>query len=119
MLVYIEPHDLDLDNNLLKIPQEFNNKLMNIIVVADWCGHCKNTLPKYIEDAKNSTNENHIFAIVDSTKDFKDDQQKISKFFKNFKGFPHIVCFKNGKEIASYNGDRSKGSFTKFLNQQK
>jgi thiol-disulfide isomerase/thioredoxin len=117
MLYFIEPNDLDMNNKKINIPPEHKDKLTIVIVIAEWCGHCKKALPNFISDAKNSeNNKNFAFYILDSTKDFKNDNDKISKFFDGFIGYPHIVTMKNGKQIAKYNGNRSEKSFINHLN---
>ena len=122
MLLYIEPSDLDMNNKSIKIPKSLENKLMIVMVLADWCGHCKNTLPKYIEAARKNleNNKNVVFSLVETTIDFKTDNTKNmpSQFFDEFRGYHHITLFKNGKEVAKYNGDRSVDSFLTFVNKK-
>lgn len=118
ILINLESKDLDLDNKIIILPDSLKNKLMFIMIKADWCGHCKHTYPKFIEAAKKSLKDDKDidFAIAE----FKnsDDLNKSQKFFE-YIGFPHLVLFKNGKKVAEYDGDRSPESFLKFIKKNK
>jgi thiol-disulfide isomerase/thioredoxin len=123
MLYYLEPNDLDMDNKMIKIPNSLKDKLMLIMIKAKWCGHCNNTNPKFIEAAKKSlkNDKDVLFCFADVTADFGSDktQNLPSKFFDGFRGYPHLVLFKNGKEVAKYDGNRSPESLLEFINKNK
>ena len=63
-------------------------------------------------------NDNFVFCYVNVTgKTPAEIETKplVSKFFKEFQGFPNITTFKNGKEFVKYNGPRKAESFEDFL----
>jgi hypothetical protein len=82
-----------------------------------------NTFPKFVKAAQKSLKDykDVVFCFVDITADFKSDKTKNlpSKFFDEFRGYPHLVLFKNGKEVAKYDGDRSPKSFLEFIKKNK
>ena len=66
MLLYIEPSDLDMNNKSIKIPKSLENKLMIVMVLADWCGHCKNSMPEFEKAVDGGDGK---IVLIDATKD--------------------------------------------------
>ena len=114
---YIEVDDLDMEQKILKPSRDsFPDKLVIVMVMADWCGHCKNAKPEF-KKAIEISNDEFIFCFADVTSE-KELSNKTS-FFKNFRGFPHITCFKNGVEIEQHIGGRKSTDFLNFLEKLK
>lgn len=119
---YLEDFDFDLKNKVLipsSLPQ-YKDKTFIIMVMADWCTHCKNAKPEYenlLTDLDIQSNPNIILSYVNTTGK-SDTENKLgdiaSKFFKNLPGYPTFIKCKNGKEIETYNGSRNKEGFKKF-----
>ena len=75
---------------------------------AEWCGHCKETKPKFRAAAARTPGV--PFLLVDCEKVLSQDQMKKH----GITGFPTIVMFVNSAPVAEYEGDRSEQSFYDF-----
>jgi len=115
---YLEAFDLDTNNKILlpgTLP-EYKDKIMFVMVKANWCGHCVSTSPQFEEAAATKpANVEFCYANITGDKDEQAMKDKLKDFFKDFKGFPHLTCFRNGIEIKQYNGQRNKNAFLEFL----
>lgn len=117
MIGYLEDFDLkivsetDPTANILVPSQEEPTKVFLVMVMANWCGHCKQTEPKYKQLADEVEGDPSIqVCIAETTGDRKSEQAiaaKTKKFFPQFKGFPHICMYKAGKFVKNYEGNRS------------
>ena len=117
-MYYLESFDLDMENKQL-LPSklnQFKDKLFVVMVMAEWCGHCQTAKPNFIKAANELKDSNVIFCFADITgkTEYEKDLDKKTKMLSKFRGFPHFVAFKNGKETDIYEGDRSKESLMKF-----
>ena len=122
MIYFLESFDFDMDKLTLLPSQlpEYKDKLFMIMVKADWCGHCKTATPEFEKACEILKNDNVIFCYVNVTgKTPAEVETKplVSKFFKDFRGFPNITSFKNGKEFVKYNGPRKADSFVQFVKE--
>jgi len=118
---YLEAHDLDMKNKVLKPSKDmFKDKLVFVMVMAEWCGHCQRTKPEFKKATKMS-NDEFILCLADITGELDSEKDLSNKtsFFKGFRGFPHLACFKNGVEVKPYNGGRTAEDMLKFLNECK
>lgn len=100
MIYYLEASDLDMNNKILLpgLLPENKDKIFVVMVKAEWCGHCKTATPKFEEAAKNmENNPNAMYCIADVTTE--PELSDKTKFFDDFRGFPHFSAFKNGVEI--------------------
>lgn len=127
-MLYLEDLDLDMNNKCLKedTVKNLSNQGYELIVVmvkAQWCGHCVNASPKFEEASEKINNDKIAFCFADITgqrQSEKNLQGMTKDFFKNFRGFPNITCFSlnTGKELDTYNGDRSVKSFEEYALKQ-
>jgi thiol-disulfide isomerase/thioredoxin len=98
-----------------KEPWIFKNKKCSIVLFyANWCGHCQNFKPLYIDFA-DSVSFIQLYAMdTDKQQNFLD---KLSKFGKKcplkIKGYPSIWFYKNGIPIKEFNGERNFGNLLK------
>lgn len=81
-----------------------DDKCTFVLFFADWCGHCQNFKPTYINFANIITFMKVCAVNVDNNKELIN---KMSKTNFPVKGFPTLLIFKNGKVIEEYRGDRS------------
>tara|TARA_B100000575_G_C23133080_1_gene657616 strand:+ start:1612 stop:2073 length:462 start_codon:yes stop_codon:yes gene_type:complete len=84
---------------------------------ANWCGHCKNMQNDWSKasDIITKTNNTVKVAMVDSSLDII-DPTALSKQY-HVKGFPSIKLFKDGSEIAEYQGDRTAKDIVEFVHK--
>ncbi len=117
-IYWLEDFDFNKDGTLLPSLLEPDTVFI-VIIKAEWCGHCKTTTPKFIEAAnKMKNNEKVKFCIADITGE-RESQKAIkerTQYLREFRGFPDIRCFKNGKEHRKYKGNRSAESFMELTN---
>ena len=78
-----------------------------LMVYANWCGHCKTTMPNFKAAA---TKASVRFMILDAD---KFERELLGEL--DVKGFPHIVTLKNGKLVGTqYVGDRTEPSLLDY-----
>ena len=91
---------------------ENDNKPSFVIYYAEWCGHCKRTMPEF-EKLKNSYNGNIRIVAINS------EDEKYSQLIKKqeISGFPTIRYYPSGlsSSYQEYNGGRTKEDFEEFL----
>jgi len=118
MAYYLESFDLDMKNNILKpsLLPEYKDKIFIVMIMADWCGHCKKVKPEYLKAIKDLESKGVICCFADTTGETGEEKElsKMTKFFKEFQGFPTFKMFKNGKEIKTHTGPRDAKSFVEF-----
>lgn len=93
------------------------DKPVVVMVLASWCGHCKNTKPVFQELA-NSDNGKSVYTAViytdGPTPQEKELAKRVSKIIPDFRGYPTIVKFKNGKYMNTFSGPRTLEALQKF-----
>jgi len=80
---------------------------------ATWCGHCKTTLPKFNAAAADMAKA--------GVKVIAADGDKVKEALKKYGigHFPYIALYRNGKQKAVYEGDRSQQSLVDFVKKNK
>lgn len=68
-----------------------NDGLAVVLFFANWCGHCKNLKPKFIQMAQNSGSIKFGAVDVDKEGDLTQEYE--------VSGFPTVIIFKDGKEV--------------------
>ena len=93
-----------------------NNKKKGLIVIyAPWCGYCNMLAPIWSKFAKEYKNEYTIKALNVENK--RAGNKKMAEQL-GVQGFPTIKYIdESGKIGKTYEGDRSKEDFKKFLSQ--
>jgi len=124
MIGYLEDFDLNIVNetdpkaNILVASQKEPTKVFLVMVMADWCGHCKQTEPKYKQMADEVKDDSSVQVCIADTTGDRDSEKamavKVKKFFPQFKGFPHICMYKAGKFVKNYEGNRSVQDLKNF-----
>ena len=116
-IIFLENEDIQ--NGILKpyVTQD-NTKCVVLVLMASWCGYCKQFLPSYERLAMMQQDKFMVCALKadgnDSEKQAFKDNMKY--WDSDFKGFPSIYCFgKDGKIIKSYNGNRDEKSLFAFM----
>ena len=83
-----------------------------VIFKAEWCGHCKRTMPE-VQKLMNKNLENVKIVVVDS------DQQPDLVKAHGVQGFPTIRMYPQGlnnkENYTDYEGERNVEGFTTFL----
>ena len=102
MIHYLEKHDfINGKLNMDIFPEEYKNRTFVVMIMAEWCGHCKNAKPAFIEVAEMMTdNKEVVYCFIDVTAD--PDTKDIPKSLDGFRGFPDFRVFNangDGKEV--------------------
>jgi thiol-disulfide isomerase/thioredoxin len=89
-----------------------NGKLF-VMYYAEWCGHCKKTLPEFNKLMDNYKGKVRIIAIDSEN---TDNAELVKK--QEIKGFPTIRYYPSGisEDYQEYNGERTHNGFMGFLN---
>ena len=116
---YLEDFDFNFEEKTL-VPSKDNDKLFFIIVYADWCGHCQHATPEFAKLVKMIDQNRVVLCCVDGTgKGTRESEQNLTKrlkdCFSDFRGFPHIAMFKNGKFLKNHEGGRKVEDFMKSI----
>jgi protein disulfide-isomerase-like protein len=83
-----------------------------VLFYAPWCGHCKTVKPVWQQlPTKVRGGSVHILQI-----DCERYREAAAKY--SIQGFPTIKKFSQGRELATYKGDRSLGDMAAFAMQQ-
>lgn len=121
MVHYLEKHDfINGKLNMDIFPKEYKNCTFVVMIMAEWCGHCKNAKPAFLEVAEvMKDNKEVVYCFIDVTAD--PDTKDITKSLEGFRGFPDFRVFdgkKNGLEVkdahASLGGKRDIDTFKKL-----
>jgi len=97
--------DFDSDGNLVN--KNINKGNCILLVYANWCPHCVTLHPIYQQMA------NHVFGII-KVAALEDKNAKNFKGAVDFRGYPSIFLYKNGKLANSYEGNRDLPSLIEF-----
>ena len=102
-MLHLEKHDFTDDGklNLDIFPDKYKNCIFVVMIMAEWCGHCKNAKPTFIEVAEMMMGNNEVvYCFIDVTAD--PDTKDILKSLVGFRGFPDFRVFNangDGKEV--------------------
>ena len=89
-----------------------DSKSLFVMYYAEWCGHCKRTMPEF-EKLMNNYDGNVKIILINS----EDDEHKDLVKSQNIKGFPTIRYYPSGLsgDHQEYNGDRTYDDFAEYL----
>ena len=103
----VQLRNKDFDSNGNIINQKCKSGKCILLVYATWCGHCRTLHPTYQELANKVFTFMNIAAVEDSDAGkFKDAVE--------FRGYPSIFLYSNGKLVNSYEGGRDIASLVEF-----
>jgi thiol-disulfide isomerase/thioredoxin len=96
--------------------QDPSNQPCFVMYFAEWCGHCKNTMPEFNKLMESPPQGVKILKI-----DSEDKQNSELLKSQNIKGFPTIRFYPKGlnAEHEEYEGERTHGGFMNFFRQHK
>jgi len=96
-------NNLDLSNN---------SSALFVMYYAEWCGHCKRTMPEF-NKLIDSYNGNIKIILINSEQDEYKDLIKS----QDIKGFPTIRYYPAGlsSDYQEYNGGRTHSEFMQYL----
>eukprot|EP00035_Acanthoeca_spectabilis_P034238 m.27846 g.27846 ORF g.27846 m.27846 type:complete len:381 (+) comp6480_c0_seq2:1221-2363(+) len=81
---------------------------------APWCGHCKTMAGAWIQLAKSYETDSDVqIAEVDCTQDQSVCNQA------GVKGYPTLVAYSYGDQIATFTGERDVSSFREFVEEHR
>jgi protein disulfide-isomerase-like protein len=80
-----------------------------VLFYADWCGHCKELKPVWLEAAKKANVKKERMVMINVGEDGDKDAQSLVKKY-DIEGYPTILVFQNGS-YTQYQGSRSVDSF--------
>lgn len=109
--------DLQLDINKTNIKEEIkkyeNHKKSGLWLVkyhANWCGHCKNMQPEWINFKQNNKSNINIAEIESDAIELMENKPDII-------GFPTIRIYKNGQKINDLKGERTSKNISSFVKE--
>jgi protein disulfide-isomerase A6 len=84
-----------------------------VMYYAEWCGHCKRTMPEFQKLMDSYSGSVKIIAINSETEENKPLVQS-----QNIKGFPTIRYYPSGLsgDYQEYSGGRTQNDFMQYLN---
>jgi thiol-disulfide isomerase/thioredoxin len=93
--------------------QSNDSDALFIMYYAEWCGHCKKTMPEF-KKLMDSYNGNVKIIAIDSESEENKDLVKS----QNIKGFPTIRYYPSGLsgDHQEYDGGRTQDDFMQYLN---
>jgi thiol-disulfide isomerase/thioredoxin len=93
-----------------------NNQPLFVMYFAEWCGHCKRTMPEFNKLMEQPPNGVKVMKV-----DSDDTQYKDLLKAQNVQGFPTIRYYPKGlnSNYSDYEGERTYGGFMNFLNRNK
>jgi len=115
-VAYLQDFDFDKDGNLSN-PQLLGDKLVVIMIQADFCGHCTHAKPEFQKFADSIATSEYNNKIIPTT--IQGDGQepgepelrpRLGTIFKGFRGFPCYALMYNGKLVKIHEGGRDSTS---------
>lgn len=92
----------DLDSFLAQHPHA------TVLFHASWCGHCKKLLPTYESVAAQQDTTTLPMAALEC-----DNNDQVVQRYK-LRGYPTILKFRNGQQVAEYSGNRTASDLAQF-----
>jgi len=94
------------------LDQSNDSGALFIMYYAEWCGHCKKTMPEF-KKLMNNYNGNVKIILINS----EDEENKDLVKSQNIKGFPTIRYYPSGlsSDYQEYNGGRTNDDFIEYL----
>ena len=115
-ITYLQVSDFDKNGNIINT-QLLESKLPIILLMqANYCHYCTLMKPAF-QEVSSKNNKKVIYATIQSDGNQPGEKELstiLRKIDKSFGGFPHICAFVNGKNVKTYNGDRSVNSLENF-----
>jgi thiol-disulfide isomerase/thioredoxin len=105
-VVFVDQKMLD---NFIHHPDTNEDKPAMVLWYADWCGHCKQALPAFIEASKKDQSGSRWYAMESEHVDDGWGSWEI-------KGFPTVRKWKHGK-WTPYEGPRTADAYDAFARQ--
>lgn len=99
---YLEDEDVDQKGNLIN-PEIPTNVPIILMIYASWCPHCEHFLPTMNQFAEQNRDKVCVLAIQadDSRPSVQALASRIKTMYPDFRGFPTILKFKNGKRVKN------------------
>ena len=88
---------------------EIKEKIVLVDFYASWCGPCRMLMP-ILEELSNERKDIKILKVN------VDQNIELANKFA-VRGVPHLILFKNGKEVAQASGFRPKEVLAKWIDQ--
>jgi thiol-disulfide isomerase/thioredoxin len=112
---YLEDFDFDNNGNLIN-PQIPKNQSVVVLVFASWCAWCKKIKPDFQEFANNMKGK--VFCAAIQADGAKPSEKKLMDKMKtikpDFRGFPDVMLFVNGKRVNKELKDRTVQGLVEF-----
>lgn len=112
-VIYLDSSDFDDNGELVNDTLISTHKPVIVLIQSNHCGWCTQAKPAYISSANN--NRNIIFSVIDYETD-SDAAKKVSKV-SECKGFPHYMCYKNGKFVSDDIKGRDEKNLKEFASK--
>jgi thiol-disulfide isomerase/thioredoxin len=118
-VAYLQNFDFDTEGNLSN-QQLLGDKLVVIMIQADFCGHCSIAKPDFQKFANSIAKSEYNNKIIPTTiqGDGKEEgepelRSRLGTIFKDFQGFPSYALMYNGNFIKMHEGGRDSTSIAK------
>ena len=106
--------ELEAFNNLNELGNSNNpnKEALFVMYYAEWCGHCKRTMPEFQKLMDNYKGNVKVMAI-----NSEDQQQAELVKSQKIEGFPTIRLYPDGlsNDYKDYNGGRTYSDFVEYL----
>jgi thiol-disulfide isomerase/thioredoxin len=92
--------------------QSYDSSSLFVMYYAEWCGHCKRTMPEFNKLMNNYNGSVKIILINSEQDEYKDLIKS-----QDIKGFPTIRYYPSGlsSDYQEYSGGRTESDFMQYL----
>lgn len=118
-VAYLQNFDFDEEGNLIN-QQLLGDKLVIVMIQADFCGHCSIAKPDFQDFADAIAKSEYSNKIIPATiqGDGKEEgepelRNRLATIFKEFRGFPSYALMYNGNFIKMHEGGRDSNSIAR------
>lgn len=113
---YLEIVDFDEDGKLLVNTE---GRPAVVKVFSSQCGHCVAFHPEFQKFASNTQSSVATYVVqVDGVKESERAiGQHLNEFFPDFRGFPSVYLYINGRVVSEFNENRTARALGEWINQ--
>jgi len=115
-VAYLQATDFDNNGNLInpEIPKDIP---VVVAIMANFCGYCTQAKPAFKQFADENKGKVFVATIQgDGQEEGESElQSKLNDFYPDFKGYPHYVLYKGGRQIPKQIKGRGVAELNEFI----